>query len=212
MKKIIVLNIFLCSFILSTIYSPVNKTTAEEQIIIPNVITEETVDDDIAKSLTTSSVTTGDDYEITFGYTTELMSMLPLDEDYAPRSEFSIYSILTEEELDLLYRIVEAETYGCLYENHRNVANVIFNRLDCHFCGNTLTEILTYPNQFKVYTTGFYKLVKVSDETIRAVEDAWYCDYTGGALYFNKSDTDSYASKYCKYLFTDSCGHNFYKE
>ena len=132
-----------------------------------------------------------------------------MDDDYCDISECSIYDFFTDEELDMLYRVVEAESYGWYYENHRNVANVIFNRMKTGW--GTLVEVLTQPNQFAVVTTGFYKTVIVSTETILAVEDAWQHDYTNGALYFNRSTTQSYADKHCTYLFTDSCGHNFYK-
>ena len=225
MKKYIALNIFIITIILTTIYVPTVTTDAEEQIIIPNIVTEEivtgvidnTLSDDIVKVLsvdidTTNKVNYNYVYEVSYGLLTETMLVLPLDDDYCDISECSIYSVFTEEELDLLFRVVEAETYGWGYENHRNVANVIFNRLKTGWNDGTLKGILTAKNQFAVVTTGFYKMVNVSTETILAVEDAWTHDYTNGAVYFNKNTTKSYASIYCQYLFTDSCGHDFYKE
>jgi len=122
----------------------------------------------------------------------------------------SIYTEFNDYERELLFRVVEAEAYGCHYENYRNIANVIFNRMRSGW-GNLIT-VLTSPYQFKVVTTGFYKTVKVSEAAIKACEDAWQCDYTSGAIYFNMYTTNSYASKHCKFLFRDSCGHNFYKE
>ena len=170
MKKfIILLGIIFAGFFIM----PAN---AEELILIPNVVNEETVD------------------------VVETMSV----------TEQTIYDVYSNTELDMLFRVVEAETYGWYYENHRNVANVIFNRVRTGW--GSLTKVLTAPYQFEVVTTGFYKKVVVSVDTIRAVEDAFKHDYTGGALYFDSTNGKSYAAKHCKFLFRDSCGHDFYKE
>ena len=209
--KIKIITFLLC-FVLCAIYTPIYNTDAEEQIIIPNVVTEDVIDDEIITSLAVD-INTATIYntlpEITFGCLTEIMHSQPMDDDYCDISECSMYDFFTDEELEFLYQVVEAETYGWYYENHRNVANVIFNRMRTGW--GTLIEVLTQPNQFAVVTNGFYKTVKVSTETILAVEAAWAHDYTNGALYFNRSTTKSFASIHCTYLFTDSCGHNFYK-
>ena len=133
----------------------------------------------------------------------------PWVEPYDPVS--SIYSVFTEAELNLLYHVVEAETYGNHYEEHLHVANVIFNRLRSGEWGTTLTEILTSPYQFMVVTNGFYKRVKVSMETIQAVEDAWLKDYTYGAIFFDSTNGKSWAAKNRTFLFRDGAGHDFYK-
>ena len=153
--------------------------------------------------------------EKTEGLLTEIVTSLSIENNeivIIPDTFTTIYTEFTPAELEFLFKVVEAETPGCTYENHRNVANVIFNRLRCHFMGTTLTGILIAENQFQVVTTGAYKYYTPSAETIKACEDAWQHDYTGGALYFNRSTTKSHASKYCLFLFQDTCGHNFYKE
>ena len=70
----------------------------------------------------------------------------------------TIYDVFTTAELELIFRVVEAETYGNHYEEHLHVANVIFNRLrgvGNSYWGKNITEVLTSPHQFMVVTNGF---------------------------------------------------------
>lgn len=136
--------------------------------------------------------------ETTFGFFTD-------------RAEYGVASKFTEDELYALYHVVESEAYGCHYINYRNVANVIFNRYSDGWWGKSLTDVLYYPGHFMVVTTGFYKTVVPSAAAILAIDEAWAHDYTGGALFFDSTNGESYAAKHCTFLFRDSAGHDFYK-
>lgn len=118
----------------------------------------------------------------------------------------TIYDCFTEEELDLLFHVVQAEI-GDEYSfvPKVNVASVIFNRLEHERFPNTLSEILVY-GQFSPISDGRYKEVEVSEDTILACEYAFQIeDTTGGCLFFDSNNTLNY-----QFIFNDSA-HNFYK-
>lgn len=116
----------------------------------------------------------------------------------------TIYDNFSEEELNLLFHVVQAEVGdGYSFEQKVNVACVIFNRLRHERFPDTLTEILT-PSQFSPLRNDRCMQAEVSDITIEACEYAFQNeDTTGGALFFNNG-TLNY-----KFLFNDGA-HNFY--
>lgn len=118
----------------------------------------------------------------------------------------TIYDNFSEEELDLLFRVVQAEIgdeYS--FEQKCNVASVIFNRLGHERFPDALLDILT-PDQFSTISSGSYEKVEVSDVTILACEYAFqFEDTTGGCLFFDSNG----ALKY-EYVYNDGA-HNFYK-
>lgn len=122
----------------------------------------------------------------------------------------TIYDCFSEEELDLLFRVVQAEVgdeWGFIHK--ANVANVIFNRLYSEQRSfkeqNTLLEVLN-ENQFSTIKNGRYKKVIISQETILACEYAFLIeDTTNGALFFDSNGVLKY-----KKIFNDGV-HNFYK-
>ena len=118
----------------------------------------------------------------------------------------TIYDYFTEEELDLLFRVVQAEIgdeYS--FEQKCNVSSVIFNRLYHERFPNTLSEILTY-DQFSPIADGRYKEVDVTEDTILACEYAFMMeDTTNGCLFFDSNNMLNY-----QFIFNDSA-HNFYK-
>ena len=117
----------------------------------------------------------------------------------------TIYDCFSEEELKLLFHVVQAEI-GDEYSfgQKANVASVIFNRLKYEEFPNTLLEILT-SDQFASISDGRYKTVEVSDITIQACEYAFQIeDTTNGCLFFDSNNV-------LKYDFTFNDGaHNFY--
>ena len=118
----------------------------------------------------------------------------------------SIYDCFTEEELDLLFHVVQAEIgdeYS--FEQKVNVASVIFNRLEHDRFPDTLEEILV-ASQFSTISNGRYQKVEVSDATILACEYAFSIqDTTDGCLFFDSNNTLKY-----QFVFNDAA-HNFYK-
>lgn len=107
----------------------------------------------------------------------------------------SIYDVFSEEELDLLFRVVQAEVGDEWDFIHKtNVANVIFNRLyseeDDFAKQDTLSKVLV-ERQFSTISSGRYKRVKISELTILACEYAFMIqDTTGGCIAF-RSDKNA---------------------
>lgn len=111
----------------------------------------------------------------------------------------TIYDYFTYDELDLLFRVVQAEV-GDEWEfiHKTNVANVIFNRLYSEERDfkeqDTLSKVLV-ADQFCTIRSGRYKKVEVSEMTILACEYAFeIVDTTNGCLFFdnNGAQKDDY--------------------
>lgn len=118
----------------------------------------------------------------------------------------TIYDYFSEEELDLFFRVVQAEVgdeYS--FEQKVNVAVVIFNRLHDERFPNTLSEILT-PDQFQPISDGRYKYIDVSLNTILACEYAFQIgNDKEECLFFDSNNKLNY-----EFVFNDGI-HNFYK-
>ena len=82
----------------------------------------------------------------------------------AVETEFTIYDLYTDEEIQLLFKTIETETHGADYESKKNVASVILNRQERY--NKSLKEIITAPNQFS------YSKSEITETTIQACEDA----------------------------------------
>lgn len=118
----------------------------------------------------------------------------------------TIYDYFTEEELDLLFHVVQAEVgdeYS--FESKINVVNVIFNRFYHERFPDTLSDILVY-DQFSPIADGRYRKVEVTEDVILACEYAFMMeDTTDGCLFFDSNNTLNY-----QFVFNDGA-HNFYK-
>ena len=116
----------------------------------------------------------------------------------------TIFDYFTEDEIRLICRVVETETYQCDFDSKVNVANVVLNRIESGEFGDTVEEIITTENQFA------YGRKNISEDTILAVEYAFMIeDTTNGALFFHSNDkTDTFCGR--DFIFQDSVGHNFY--
>lgn len=124
---------------------------------------------------------------------------------YILDSPETIYDYFTEEELDLLFHVVQAEVgdeYS--FDQKVNVAEVIFNRLEHERFPDTLIEVLT-ADQFQTISDGSYQNVDVSEDTIFACEYAFQIGTdTEKCLFFDSNDTLDY-----KFVFNDNA-HSFY--
>jgi spore germination cell wall hydrolase CwlJ-like protein len=125
-------------------------------------------------------------------------------------NEKTLYNTYSEEELDLLFRVVEAEVTDHCIECKSHVASVIFNRLKAGWCGGDLTKNLMAKRQFEVVTNGRYKKMTITEETILACEIAFESDTAQGALFFDSTKGKSWAHKNREYMFSDHA-HWFYK-
>lgn len=122
----------------------------------------------------------------------------------------SLYTTYSPEELELLFRVVEAEAtdYSIACKSH--VASVIFNRIKTGWYDGDLTKNLMAKRQFEVITNGRYKRMIITEETILACEIAFENDTAQGALFFDSTKGKSWAHENREYIFSDDA-HWFYK-
>lgn len=116
----------------------------------------------------------------------------------------TIFDYFTEDEVNLICRVVETETYQCDFDSKVNVANVVINRLESGRFGDTVEEIITTERQF-----AYWREI-ITEDTILAVMYAYEMeDTTFGALYFHSNEkTDTFCGN--EFIFQDEAGHNFY--
>ena len=129
-------------------------------------------------------------------------------------------SCLSDEDMEALLRIVEAEA-GCEDEEGKLlVANVVLNRVNHKSFPDTVTEVILQKEngvtQFSPVANGRYYRVEVSEETISAVGRALTGeDISEGALYFAArkyadSDKMKWFDENLTFLFSHG-GHEFFK-
>lgn len=117
----------------------------------------------------------------------------------------TVYDKFTEEEIYLMQRCIETECFGADFDSKCNIASVILNRLEDGRFGKTITDIITYPNQFA------YGRKSIEEDSILALEYvSMFGDTTKGALYFHSNQTTKTFNG-ANFLFRDDVGHNFYK-
>jgi len=117
----------------------------------------------------------------------------------------TVFDAFTEDEVRLICRVVETETYDQDFDSKVNVANVVFNRLDDGRFGDTITESITAPIQF------CYGRKNITESTIWAVMYAYEMeDTTQGALYFHSFEEATQTFNRASYLFSDKAIHHFY--
>jgi N-acetylmuramoyl-L-alanine amidase len=127
---------------------------------------------------------------------------------------------VTEEEVDMLERIVAAEATGEDMIGKILIANVVFNRMADDNFPNTIEDVIFQEvdgdYQFSPVSDERYWSVKVTDETEEAVQRALQGeDYSEGALYFiarkrTKSSSAKWFDQHLDWLFKHG-GHEFYK-
>lgn len=116
----------------------------------------------------------------------------------------TIYDVYTEDEIYLMQRCIETETFEQSFDSKVNVANVILNRLESGEFSDQVNKVIV-KGQFA------FGRKDISEDTKLALEYAYmFGDTTDGALYFHSL---SYRSKFngANYIFTDDAGHHFYK-
>lgn len=118
----------------------------------------------------------------------------------------TIYDYYTNEELELLFRVVQAEVGDeCTFEQKVNVASVIFNRIEHDDFPNEIQNVLS-KDQFQPISDGRYKEVEISNKTILACEYSFmFGDTTNGCLFFDSNGKLKY-----EFIYSDGA-HNFYK-
>lgn len=123
---------------------------------------------------------------------------------------------ITDDEYQVLLKIVEAEAPCEDVEGRILVANVVLNRMENGF-GNTISDVVFARHQFEPISNGTFFRVTPSALTIEAVERAIRGeDISQGALYFmSRVKASNYGvywfDTHLEYLFTHG-GHEFYIE
>ena len=116
----------------------------------------------------------------------------------------TIFDYYTEDEVRLICRVVETETYQCDFDSKVNIANVVLNRIESGEFGETVEEVITTESQFA------YGRETITEDTILAVMFAFeFEDTTNGATFFHSNkQTDTFCGK--NYIFSDDAVHHFY--
>ena len=125
-------------------------------------------------------------------------------DDYLDSPE-SIYDYFTDEQIVMMQKCIETETYQCSFEAKVNVACVILNRVEHDEYPTDPVEIITSKNQFA------YSRNNITEDTILALEYAFMIeDTTNGCIAFRSDCSPNEWNGWAK-QFTDESGHTFYK-
>ena len=121
----------------------------------------------------------------------------------------------TDEDYQVLLRIVQAEAGICDERGKILVADVIINRVLSKEFPDSIKAVVYEPSQFQPVSNGAINSVKVTAETIECVDRALDGeDYSNGALYFmNRRGSGSAAAwfdRHLTYLFAHD-GHEFFR-
>ena len=123
---------------------------------------------------------------------------------------------LTVEDYNNLLRIVEAEVGDNDVYGRTIVANVVINRVKSRHFENTITDVIFSKGQFSPIRDKRFFKVKVSEATIKGVNNALMGeDYSMGALYFmDRAYSSNHAVGWfdssLTYLFSYG-GHEYFK-
>ena len=124
---------------------------------------------------------------------------------------------ISDDEYQVLLQIVEAEAPAEDIKGKMLVANVVLNRMELNFGGDSISEVVFAKGQFEPVSNGRIFKVTPSETTIEAVERVLNGeDLSQGALYFMARDLASkkgvsWFDKNLKFLFKHG-GHEFYTE
>ena len=123
---------------------------------------------------------------------------------------------VSQDDYQVLLRIVQAEAGICDDEGKILVANVILNRVRSGTFPGTVRGVVYEPSQFSPVSNGSIDSVKVTDDTKQCVDRALGGeDYSNGALYFmnrggSRRGAVSWFDSHLTYLFQHG-NHEFFK-
>lgn len=117
----------------------------------------------------------------------------------------TIYDFYSEEEINLMLRCIETETYQCPFIAKVGVACVILNRVESESFPSTAESVIKKPNQFA------YGRTKISEDTRLALEYAFEIeDVTNGCIGFRSDINPPYWNGWKYSGYTD--GKHFFYE
>jgi N-acetylmuramoyl-L-alanine amidase len=123
---------------------------------------------------------------------------------------------VTQDDYQVLLKIVQAEAGICDDKGKILVANVIINRVKNGKFPDTVKGVVYEPSQFSPVSNGSINSVKVTDDTKQCVDRALAGeDYSDGALYFmnrggSRRGAISWFDSHLTYLFQHG-NHEFFK-
>jgi len=119
----------------------------------------------------------------------------------------TLQNTYTTEELDLIYRVVETETYTADVESKSHVASVVFNMLNDpeQRFGKSVKSVIKARGRFA------YVRKRISPSTKEAVHKAFLKNTAPDCYAFHSGRRTSSFAGYV-YSFTDKVGHHFYED
>ena len=133
-----------------------------------------------------------------------------IEEEEKAAEAASAYSM---SERELFARLVMAEAGGEDLTGQIMVANVVLNRVNCGYGGDTtITDVIYRPGQFEPVSTGRIWSITPSASVYEAVDRALAGeDYSNGALYFVSAYCDASWFESALTRTAEHGGHVFYK-
>lgn len=122
----------------------------------------------------------------------------------------------SDQDYEVLKRIVQAEAGVCDAKGKILVANVVINRVKSKRFPNNVTDVVYQKSQFSPVSNGTINTCKVTQDTVNAVNRALTGeDYSQGALFFmnrgrSRASNVSWFDGRLTYLFQHG-GHEFFK-
>ena len=132
--------------------------------------------------------------------------------------EEDVINTYSEKEMELLYKVVEAECTDQDYDSKVNVMSTIINRINDDRFPSTVEKVIYQKSQFSCVQDKRIHKVEITQETKDAVNDVIQNGTVHDALYFfNLKDVKStkikrWINRDLKFLFKDTSGHSFYIE
>jgi N-acetylmuramoyl-L-alanine amidase len=125
-------------------------------------------------------------------------------------------SSVSPEEIIVLGKLVEAEATGGTIKQKVNVARVVLNRVKSDRFPNTIKEVVFQLNQFSPINDKRYYSIKISDDTIKAITQAFSQSdvYSNNVMWFmnekhsSKKNVDWFKSN-LTYMYDDGL-HQYY--
>lgn len=135
--------------------------------------------------------------------------LLPIHEN-ASQEPITIPTTYSDDDLEYIADLVQAEAGGQPYVGKLAVANVVLNRIEFGYWGDTVKRVINAGGQFSVVHNG--KIYSTPDEeTIQAVQAVFIDDvriFPEDVMYFQASKSKKWGVRkyYCRIE-----GHSFYK-
>lgn len=126
------------------------------------------------------------------------------------------YKNMNIHEIKNLLSLVEAEATGGTVRQKRNVAHVVLNQVASSSFPNSINDVIFQDKQFSCIHDGRFTKVKISDETVNAVQQAISgIDKHNSTFFMNRAGSDKDNIKWfdnsLHQTFNDGI-HEFFKE